>query len=231
MINTHNGYVSQKSIVGGEGEFEGERGATSQFKPPLPSHRIPPIDINEYPTLKKHLDSYFDALSKRSDKGNTPYNLRNCAYVEEFARECIAWQRVTQLPSFVLAQNTMLLDSMAFLTASDSKITTYLLGFLNSRTIFYYFSQIGHLYSDKGFLLSNQYVERFPIPKIDSSNEKTAKTLVSLVEKIILLKEGDPKADTKKLENEIDELVFTLYGLSEEEIQLISNNSRESRTN
>ena len=42
----------------------------------------PRIDINEYPAVKAHLDQYWDKISKRADKGDTPYNLRNCAYLD-----------------------------------------------------------------------------------------------------------------------------------------------------
>lgn len=198
LVNTHNGYKAKNG------------------------EKIPPIDIEYYPALKAHLDSHWKKISKRSDRGETPYNLRNCAYIEEFTKECIAWQRVTQLPSFILTkEHTLLLDSMAFLTSQDSKTTKYLLGFLNSRAIFYYFSQIGHLYSDKGFLLSNQYVERFPIPKITQSNQPTADKIITLVEEILKTKEQDPKADTSAQEREIDNLVYTLYSLTPEEIAII----------
>lgn len=39
------------------------------------------IDVNEYPAIKSHLDQYWNKISKRADKGDTPYNLRNCAYM------------------------------------------------------------------------------------------------------------------------------------------------------
>ena len=41
---------------------------------------IPPVDINQYPAVKAHLDKYWDKISVRNDKGDTPYNLRNCVY-------------------------------------------------------------------------------------------------------------------------------------------------------
>src|SRR5690606_20866130 len=41
------------------------------------------INIDNYPTLKKHLDSFGTRLTKRADQGDTPYNLRNCAFLEE----------------------------------------------------------------------------------------------------------------------------------------------------
>ena len=42
----------------------------------------PRIDVNDYPAIKAHLDQYWDKISKRADKGDTPYNLRNCAYLD-----------------------------------------------------------------------------------------------------------------------------------------------------
>lgn len=41
------------------------------------------IEVNEYPAIKAHLDQYWDKISKRADKGDTPYNLRNCVYMVE----------------------------------------------------------------------------------------------------------------------------------------------------
>ena len=53
--------------------------------------RIPRIDINDYPAVKAHLDQYWDKISKRADKGDTPYNLRNCAYMEDFDKPKMAY--------------------------------------------------------------------------------------------------------------------------------------------
>ncbi len=57
---------------------------------------IPRIDINEYPAVKKHLDEYWEQISKRSDKGNTPYNLRNCAYIDDFAKPKVIYPETTK---------------------------------------------------------------------------------------------------------------------------------------
>ena len=48
-----------------------------------PDYEMKARNINDYPAIKSHLDQYWDKLSKRADKGDTPYNLRNCAYVDE----------------------------------------------------------------------------------------------------------------------------------------------------
>ena len=42
------------------------------------------IEIADYPAIKKHLDQYYSQLVRRSDQGDTPYNLRNCAYTDHY---------------------------------------------------------------------------------------------------------------------------------------------------
>ncbi|ELB3495734.1 hypothetical protein RHL04_001250, partial [Campylobacter coli] len=83
------------------------------------------------------------------------------------------------------------------------------------------FKNIGHLYSDKGFLLSNQYVEKFPILKINSKNQKIADELINLVDEILKAKEQDKNANTSPLEEKINNMVYKIYNLTEEEIKTI----------
>jgi type II restriction/modification system DNA methylase subunit YeeA len=53
----------------------------------IPSENIPPIDINEYPAIKKHLDKYLTEITNRDDQGITSYNLRSCAYMNDFSKQ------------------------------------------------------------------------------------------------------------------------------------------------
>ena len=46
--------------------------------------RIPRVRIEDYPAIKAHLDHYWSKIKDRADQGDTPYNLRNCAYLEDF---------------------------------------------------------------------------------------------------------------------------------------------------
>ncbi|ECP8694651.1 class I SAM-dependent DNA methyltransferase [Campylobacter coli] len=187
-------------------------------------------DLKEqYLSLYKHLLSHKERLSKRNKEETGIryewYCLQRWGanYYQEFEREKIGWQRITQEPSFILEKEYILLDSMAFMVANSKNELKYLLGFLNSNLIFYYFKNIGHLYSDKGFLLSNQYVEKFPIPKINSKNQKLADELINLADDILKAKEQDKNANTQELENKINSIVYKLYNLTEEEIKIIEN--------
>ncbi|EJD9624871.1 hypothetical protein M3H19_001817, partial [Campylobacter coli] len=67
----------------------------------------------------------------------------------------------------------------------------------------------------------NQYVEKFPILKINSKNQKIADELINLVDEILKAKEQDKNANTQELENKINSIVYKLYNLNNEEIRII----------
>ncbi|QKG80620.1 hypothetical protein [Tenuifilum thalassicum] len=64
------------------------------------------------------------------------------------------------------------------------------------------------------------------IKKITPTNEPQVKRIEELVDKILAANASassasNPQADTSKWEREIDNLVYSLYGLNEEEIKII----------
>jgi type I restriction-modification system DNA methylase subunit len=94
----------------------------------------------------------------------------------------------------------------------------YLLGVLNSRiTTWYYRSNT----DEEGKVFAQIKIEllrKLPIPKTDRSQQQP---VIELVEKILLAKQRDADADVSALEREIDQLVYALYGLTPEEIQIV----------
>ena len=64
--------------------------------------RIPRIRIEDYPAIKAYLDQFWDKIEKRADQGDTPYNLRNCAYLEDFLKQQIVWIELSDEPKFAL---------------------------------------------------------------------------------------------------------------------------------
>ena len=103
------------------------------------------VHIEDYPAIKAHLDQYWDRISKRADKGDTPYNLRNCAYLEDFSKQQIVWIELSDEPKFSYAQNVMSVNTVFFLTGEH---VLHILGLLNSKLITWYFKHcIGTLKS------------------------------------------------------------------------------------
>ena len=94
----------------------------------------------------------------------------------------------------------------------------YLLGILNSRVANFYFKLVGKP-KDNGFYEANkQFIS--PIP-IKFAEIKIQKKIIELVESILEKKQMEAGAKTSELENEIDKLVYQLYGLTEEEIKIV----------
>ena len=95
----------------------------------------------------------------------------------------------------------------------------YVLGILNSRLIgFYYSKTFTNLSVAKNAILT------LPIRIFDSSDSRERKKgnhISELVDRILAERHADPIADTSALERKIDQLVYELYGLTEEEIKTV----------
>ena len=93
--------------------------------------KFPRINIEDYPAVKAHLDQYWDKIYFRADQGDTPYNLRNCAYLEDFSKPKIVWNRIASEKVFaVVDKGIFIQDSMHFFTGNNLE---YLNIVLNSK--------------------------------------------------------------------------------------------------
>ena len=98
----------------------------------------PPVEVDDYPYIKAHLDAHWDMVHSRRDQGNTPYNLRNCAYYEEFEVDKIIYQEIVQdTPAFYYDKLNYYVEASAFILTGDN--LEYLTLFLNSSFAHYCF--------------------------------------------------------------------------------------------
>ncbi|GAA7144176.1 class I SAM-dependent DNA methyltransferase [Helicobacter pylori] len=197
VINTHNGYTSNLKF------------------------KIPPIDIEKYPALKAHLDSHYDTIATRSDQGDTPYHLRNCAYLEDFEKEKIVYPCImAKEPCFVYEEKGFYAPAPANIITGDKTEIKYITALLNSKCIYFAMRKFYMGGGIEGELKTNN-LEKIPIPKITPQNQELAHKITDWAKAILEAKEKDPKANTQKLEKEIDALVYSLYNLTDEEIKTI----------
>ncbi|GAA8829770.1 class I SAM-dependent DNA methyltransferase [Helicobacter pylori] len=197
VINTHNGYTSAQKF------------------------KIPPIDIEKYPALKSHLDSHYDTIATRSDQGDTPYHLRNCAYLEDFEKEKIVYPCImAKEPCFVYEEKGFYAPAPANIITGDKIEIKYITALLNSKCIYFAMRKFYMGGGIEGELKTNN-LEKIPIPKITPENQKLACKITDCAKAILEAKEKDPKANTQELEKEIDALVYQLYNLTDEEIKTI----------
>ena len=96
----------------------------------VPDKKIPRINIDDYPAVKRHLDSFWPQISIRSDMGDTPYNLRSCAYWEDFSKPKIIYPETTQGAYFAFDCEHIFIDKTCFMIISNN--AKYLLAILSS---------------------------------------------------------------------------------------------------
>ena len=184
LINTHNG-IKEKDIK--------------------------PVNVNDYPAVKNHLDKYFPALEKRQDKGDTPYNLRNCAYIEDFYNDKIIYPETTQGAYFAFDDGKTFIDKTCFMLISDK--AKYIQAILSSKLFEYAYKTIFSSIElgSNGYQYNKHALLKLPVFLPD---KKTEQQFIKLLE--------------KKEYHKIDVITYSIFGLTEEEINCISISNKLS---
>ncbi|EIJ7357048.1 Eco57I restriction-modification methylase domain-containing protein [Campylobacter jejuni] len=188
------------------------------------------LDIEQYPALKQYLSQFLPRIEQSGEKGcrkktsNKWFETQdNIAYYEEFEKEKIVWNRISSDLCFSYDnQKNFLLDSMFSITFYSNINLKYLIANLNSSISKFWIKNNAATLGD-GIYGAKIYIEKLPIPKINSKNQKLVDELINLVDEILKAKEQNKNASTQELENKINSLVYKLYNLTEEEIKIIEN--------
>ena len=178
------------------------------------TNTTPPVDINDYPEIKAHLDQFYPALEKRQDKGVTPYNLRSCIYTDDFSKQKIVWIELTDSPNFMLdIDGYYINNTIFFMTGEHLK---YITAFLNSRVCEWYFDKICATSGVGTRRWIKMYIDliRIPYPS-DTSNIQ----IDEIVDKIHENKRFG--LDTSVNEEIINHHFYEMFSLSEDEISFI----------
>ena len=169
----------------------------------------PRIDVNDYPAVKAHLDQYWDKISKRADKGDTPYNLRNCAYLDDFSQPKIVYPNMTKYLPFVFDDKKHLTNQKCFIITGEN--VAFLTVFFNSSLFKFCFRDSFPELQGGTRELSKIFFDKIPVIQVDfPTNELFEERLLDI-----------QKEYTKSKAIVIDSMIFDLYNLSKEERQLI----------
>ncbi len=204
FIVTHNGYRSANNEI------------------------IKAIDIDKLPSIKSHLDKYIRQLKERQDKGVTIYNLRDCAFMHDFAKEKIIWIELTNENKFAYSDKEDYLLAGAFFLVGKS--LKYLLAFLNSKLCLFYFSLICNSSGMATIQWKKFALEKVPVMEITGDEQKP---FIDLVDKTLAITKSSDylensvkKEEVKKHEKQIDQMVYKLYALTLEEIAIIEGGKK-----
>ncbi len=181
----------------------------------LKDNNLAPINIEEYPAIKAHLDTYYSKLEKRADKGVTPYNLRNCAYMNDFSEQKIVWGNLCLSAQFALVGPDFFVNAPSPMIVPGNK---YVLAVLNSKLGDWYIRNLGVTRNGGYFEYKPMFVEQLPVPVLPE-NEQTI--FCELIDKILSAKENHE--DSTNYEEEVNSLVYNLYDLTSDEIEFIKN--------
>ena len=186
----------------------------------LKNKGIKPVDINDYPAIKEWLDNGgiaysgkmykgFSQIEKRSDRGDTPYNLRNCAYMEDFSKPKIVWAELARTGNAFALDfgNNMVGNTGYILTvpSNNQDELLYLLAFLNSRSMLYSLNQITTRFDENGWRWLRQFVEQLRVPPLINKNE-----ILSIVATVT----KDNKQEVSEILNNV---IADIYNFTDEE--------------
>ena len=180
----------------------------------LKGEGLPPIDINNYLPIKEHLDFYYNRLKARGDKGDTPYNLRNCAFLRDFGKKKIIYPNQTIHPSFYLDTEGYYINQKAYMIVG--KHLGYLTAFFNSALFRYCFTDNFPIIQGAGREMNESIFQLIPVKDVTDAEDAEYELIVMEIQQ--MKREGQP---TEEKEHELDLMILSHYGITDSEQQNI----------
>ena len=190
--------------------------------------------IDNYPAIKNHLTRYKAILQDKSQVKRGDHHWieldqnPSSRYIEEFKKNKVVWGNISDKPRFSFNKN-MAINAPANFITSESVIIKYILAIMNSSVFFWEFKNSG-ITLGGSFEWKIQYVKKIHFPLVDSKKQEPFIDLVDQILEITSAPDYDPKnppVKQKELEKQIDELVYKLYDLTDEEIKIVEESSKK----
>ncbi|MFH1977955.1 MAG: N-6 DNA methylase, partial [Candidatus Aenigmatarchaeota archaeon] len=205
-----------------------------------------PIEEHElkkkFPIVWNYLNENKTVLEKRDSgkmKGSSWYLFSRNQNLSRFGQTKIMTPSIAKLSSFTYDEKSDFFfvgsggggGGAYGITLKNIGLYLYILSILNSKLISYFIRQISSKFSGGYFAFNKQYIEKVPI--IISSNKEKYKLIdlakIHLEKSKRLCELGDKKTDErvkieeeiKKIDNEIDSVVYKIYGITPEEQKII----------
>jgi type II restriction/modification system DNA methylase subunit YeeA len=192
------------------------------------------LDIEKYPYVKDYLKSFLPKLkqtgeiflnsegkeekTRKKTNGKWFETQDAIAYWKEFDKPKIIWGEISDKPKFAFDEEGYYPEATTFLMTGEK--LKFLLAILNSKVSEWYFNLIGTTTGMGTNRWKKYKIELLPIKVTSESQEQE---LVNFVDEILSIKKQNASADTTKLENQIDQLVYKFYDLTKDEIEIIEN--------
>jgi adenine-specific DNA-methyltransferase len=172
---------------------------------------------NRHPALAAYLKPFEKDAEKRDDQGDYWWELRACAYLQEFEKPKIIFSEIVSEPQFYYDDKGFYPEATVFFISGEH--LKYLTAILNSKAATFFFKTfymggelVGKIRYKKAFLL------QLPIP-VPTENEENE--IGNLVDKIMEMKRENMNPDA--IEKQIESWIYSLYQLTPDEIKTIED--------
>lgn len=120
----------------------------------------------------------------------------------------------------VIAGGMVARDNLHLIIQSSRKAFSlhYLVGVLNSRAIEFFYGVLNPEKNEALAQVKKAHVESLPVP---NCTQKQATDVEKLVRRVLSAKERNSSADTLELEASIDRIVYDLFSLTPEEVEIV----------
>jgi adenine-specific DNA-methyltransferase len=180
------------------------------------SGRRSPIDLEKYPRTKRYFEAHREQLSSRKyviEAGRRWYEIWVPQNPDDWQKPKVVFSDISRTPRFFLDKGGSVVDGNCYWFTADNEDCLYLLlAVANSSFILRYYDLVcgNRLYAGRRRFIT-QYVERFPVPRLDST---IAQRIIAATRR--LCESGPDSKATRQLSAAIDWDVWNSLGLSEE---------------
>ena len=193
------------------------------------------LDIDDYPAVKQHfLDFGKERLeqsgeilpdgskARKKTKHSWFESQDSTAYYEDFAKGKLLWIELVEQGRFAYDESGMYCSNSAYMLSGIS--IKYLCAVLNATLTTWFMSNTALTSGMGATRWIRSFVETIPVPKLTAAKQRP---FIRLVDRILKAKAADPDANTSEIEEEIDWLVYELYGLTNAEVAAVEGEKGE----
>jgi type I restriction-modification system DNA methylase subunit len=191
--------------------------------------------VDDFPAIKEHIIKYCEILKSRAQVKRGDHHWMELdqnpseRYMAEFSEDKILYPVISSGPSFCYDDSKYFHNDKVFHIVGDN--LKYLLACLNSKLLYWIIKLYGPTLGSNGFEFRKIFVEKLPVPWIESAEQKP---FIELVDKILEITKAagyvdniEKQNEVREYEKQIDQMVYKLYDLTPEEIEIVETSSKK----
>ncbi len=181
---------------------------------------------DDAPTLLSHLSKYKEIMQQRRENQNGRIDFMHIHWArdERFFKDgakILSVRKCPNSPIFVYYEPQAYVMMAVNVIKTNRWNMKFLTGILNSKLVAFWLKQKGKMQGSQ-YQVDKEPLLQIPLPIFADIAEEKVSNVIGLVDDII---NGKKKGtDTSALEAQIDELVYEIYGMTQDEVQVIESN-------